>query len=78
MSNPSSNILQWEVVDPKEVSATVPLVVVPPAGAAPSPTLATGAAPAHDKISREPFRWPTPPFACYPGPDPQMRSQPAQ
>ncbi|MBL8301359.1 MAG: pilus assembly protein PilB, partial [Ideonella sp.] len=72
MSNPSSNVLQWEVVDPKQVSATVPLAVVPPAPAAAS------APPEHDKISREPFRWPTPPFACYPGPDPQMRSQPCE
>jgi hypothetical protein len=61
MPNPSSNIVQWEVVDPKEASATVPLAVVPPPDSAPLPLAATLAAPEHDKINREPFRWPTPP-----------------
>lgn len=70
MSN--SNVLQWEVVDPRVAAAQgspVPLGAVPESAPAPL---------SQDKISREPFRWPTPPFACYPGPDKHMQSQPCE
>ncbi len=69
MSN-QSNVLQWEVVDAK--SATTPALSAIPTT---SPSVDSTAT---EKLSREPFRWPTPPFACYPGPEKHMQSQPCE
>src|SRR5687768_5737820 len=39
---------------------------------------AGGAGTANEKGSREPFRWPTPPFASYPAPSEQTETLPCQ
>ena len=78
MSEPN-NTVQWEFVDPKEFSATAPLHTAPVQPAAAAAARATSPQDANaDKLSHEPFRWPTPPFACYPGPPKQMQSQPCE
>ncbi len=69
MSN-QSNVVQWEVVDPKSASTAALSAISKPE--------TTPDAGSEAKLSREPFRWPTPPFACYPGPDKHMQSQPCE
>ena len=69
MSN-QSNVVQWEVVDTKSASIAALPTIPKPAGA--SDAVSDG------KLGREPFRWPTPPFASYAGPDKQMQTQPCE
>ena len=73
--NKPSNVVPWEVVDPKKLSAAGVTAPLPLREDNVDPKAAESRG---DKLNREPFRWPTPPFVCYPGPDKLMQSQPCE
>ncbi len=78
-----THLMNWEVVSPTNVPAP-PSPAQARTGGDSLPPLDIASSPAPlshpdaDKLNREPFRWPTPPFACYPGPEKQMQSQPCE